>query len=78
MVGCEVICEMLGSGAKSAMPCEDRHHRKINCSLQIAVAAKGAWWAVMCYVKLRLRCKVAPQLRFLCSAKSIAACRMHL
>jgi len=25
-----------------ALPCEDRHHRKINCSLQNALAEKAA------------------------------------
>jgi len=32
----------LGSGAKPATPCEDRQRRKINCSLQNALAEKAA------------------------------------
>jgi len=45
--------------------------RKINCTLQIAITAKFAWWAAMCYagvvpkglLKLRLRRKACHALR---------------
>ncbi len=56
---------MLGLCAKPATPCEDRHLRKINCTLQNAPAEKAAWWAagwhaglaLKSLLKVRLMCK---------------------
>jgi len=50
---------MLGLGAKPATPNNVRHSaprlqprirslRKINCTLQNALAEKAAWWAAVC------------------------------
>jgi len=64
-VGCDVLREKLGVGAKPATPCEDKQHRKINCSLLNALvekaAEKFAWWAAGWHAGLVL--KAAPQLR---------------
>jgi len=35
-----------------ALSCEDRQRRKINCTLQNALAEKAAWWGAMCYAGL--------------------------
>jgi len=56
-----------GSGVKTATPCEDVHHRKINCSLQNALAEKAAWGAAMCYGAFHSAPR--PQLRYRNSAK---------
>ncbi len=37
-----------------------RSRRKINCSLQNALAAKAAWWAAMCYAGLTLKVLTFP------------------
>ena len=61
--------------------------RAINCTLQNAVAEKGAWWGARWYAGLVLKAQAQPfaprlQLRnsasLRISAKSIAPCRMHL
>jgi len=44
MVGCEVLCGLVAKATPQ--------HRKINCTLQNAVAEKAAWWAAGCYAGL--------------------------
>jgi len=82
----------LGLCAKPATPPTPLPQpRKINCTLQNAVVEKAAWWAARCYAGLALKAYIEPatfrssptvammpQLRIRTSAKSIAACRMHL
>ncbi|MGB7531902.1 MAG: hypothetical protein WA977_02840 [Halobacteriota archaeon] len=55
-----MLREMLGSGAKPATPCEDRQFRKINCTLQNAVAAKAAWWAARWHAGLAPKAPAVP------------------